>query len=154
MEKKEIRDAVNFWLPFLLSKRIIDKLDIKIFNRQKLDVRGSAVSDDDKEVHPRKFTIELRANMRRSDLLSTLAHELVHIKQFAKNQNTMYNTPVVMRKDLSDHYWFSPAEIEAYGMEVGLYFKYTQKVTIESESRHRGRRMKRQKTEILEKNSS
>lgn len=57
--------------------------------------------------------------------LMTLAHECVHLKQYAmgeidENMNTWKGTRVPKSTD----YWDSPWEIEAYGREKGLYIRF------------------------------
>lgn len=129
IEKSEIRNVVKFMLPCLLSDRIINKLNIRILSRtpKQMPEKGSAVSEDENERHPRKFLIELKSTLRRPELISTLAHELVHLKQFAKNErNNLGFAHSYGRRDAQDDYWFSHWEIEAYGMEVGLTHKYMQ----------------------------
>ena len=62
-------------------------------------------------------------------MLSTVAHELVHVKQFAKGE--LYDSTVKDRTrwhgqwmKRTPDYWDLPWEIEAYGREVGLYTRW------------------------------
>jgi hypothetical protein len=87
--------------------------------------------------NPRKFCIVLNIlNGRRAQLL-TLAHELVHMKQYAKNQlgscwwliadnKITYHTTWKKKvfNENKKHYFDLPWEIEANGREYGLYFRY------------------------------
>jgi hypothetical protein len=49
-------------------------------------------------------------------MLTTLAHELVHVKQYVKKE---------MPKDITEgDYWDRPHEIEAHGRETGLFIRW------------------------------
>jgi hypothetical protein len=62
--------------------------------------------------------------------LKNLAHELVHVKQFARRElvdlgevgKTKFLGKNVCEK--KTHYYDTPWEIEAYGREIGLYTRY------------------------------
>ena len=52
-------------------------------------------------------------------MLTTLAHELVHVKQYELGQLTQNNE--------SDYnYWDKPSEIEAHGREIGLFITWAE----------------------------
>ena len=129
--------AAIFFANQLLHKRTIKNivLDIEVFKN--LSVQGQCL-DDEGVRNPRWFTIVLD-NCKIEDMVQTLAHEMVHLKQFAKNELKM-GQPVASRGGMSsvtlwngkpwvakkneDVYYDSPWEIAAYGMEVGLYHKW------------------------------
>lgn len=65
------------------------------------------------------------------DPLSVLAHEMVHVKQYVTgeliDQGSHSNWKGSIHKEYeanSEEYFFSPWEIEAFGMQVGLYRMY------------------------------
>lgn len=78
---------------------------------------------------PREFEIEIDSNLPKKALLRALAHEMVHVKQYAtgqlkdymNNNNTCWEGTTFKGDREGDEYWVSPWEIEAYGREVGLY---------------------------------
>lgn len=59
------------------------------------------------------YEIEIKRTLRLRDMLTTLAHELVHVKQYVKGE---------MPDNISQgDYWDRPHEIEAHGRETGLF---------------------------------
>ena len=66
-----------------------------------------------------EYRIDLDRSARLKTMLTTLAHELVHVKQYEcgeLTQNSEDNIP----------YWDKPSEIEAYGREVGLFITWVE----------------------------
>ena len=66
-----------------------------------------------------EYMIDLDKSLKLRDMLTTLAHELVHVKQYEcgeLTQNSEDNIP----------YWDKPSEIEAYGREVGLFITWVE----------------------------
>ena len=63
------------------------------------------------------------------NLLINLAHEFVHIKQWAKNEMYEYSEPNKVRfmkkvYDMEDmDYYDYPWEIEAFGRQLGLFIR-------------------------------
>jgi hypothetical protein len=83
--------------------------------------------------NPRKFLITVGAtdDMSKREFIMALAHEFVHLKQYALNQMRDYDSKkitVFKRKSYSFdmEYWEQPWEIEAYGMERGLLHRYAE----------------------------
>lgn len=83
----------------------------------------------DKPTKSKKFRIDLHHTMSEQKTLEVLAHEAVHIKQYATGQLRDYPEDehlVRWEGELlhcdpdSPDYWFSPWEIEAFGMQAGL----------------------------------
>lgn len=64
----------------------------------------------------REFEIDIKRTLRMRDMLTTLAHEMVHVKQYVKGE---------MPEDITEgDYWDRPHEIEAHGRETGLFLKW------------------------------
>ena len=125
----EIRlfQAAHFFGKLLLSRQMLPHIDMEIVMRTTIPDLGScSVTHYNDWYKPRFFEIELRRHRSHKTTLSTLAHEMVHLKQFAKGELSMDNdrwhktfidTEVVPYVDL-------PWEIEASTMEVILYQNY------------------------------
>ncbi len=71
------------------------------------------------------------------NILITLAHEMVHVKQWAKDEMyEYYNTPNMVRfkgeKMYQNEvdYWDYPWEIEAFGRQLGLFVRFCNDVGI------------------------
>lgn len=74
---------------------------------------GYACNLDDNE-----YEIEIKRSLRMRDMLTTLAHELVHVKQYVKGE---------MPESISEgDYWDRPHEIEAHGRETGLFIRWVE----------------------------
>ena len=102
------------------------------------------VEEDTKTINPRNFKIvidpyrlekddwgrELNYSEWVSKILRTLAHEMVHIKQYVMSELTfkrekMYWKNEVLGGMTEDEYYCSPHEVEAYGKEKWLQLGYT-----------------------------
>ena len=94
----------------------------------------------DNNRHPRRFVINIFTppKVKLRYIISTLAHEMVHIKQFVKNElidlpSTNYNVSVFKNKKYNLNrvsYYDQPWEIEAFGRERGLTKEYLEKVNL------------------------
>lgn len=65
------------------------------------------------------------------DPLSVLAHEMVHAKQYALGELVEKGRSSIWKGNIipdylpnTKEYYFSPFEVEAFGMQVGLYRMY------------------------------
>lgn len=135
--KEQLEKAARFFASVLMDPRLVRNLNIDIEVSKSLDVMGECVDEDDTR-NPRWFTIGLK-KQNIEEMIKTLAHEMVHVKQHAKNElqsGVMVATKGGLKmtnrwmgkiwkpKVREDHYYDSPWEIIAYGMEVGLYQKW------------------------------
>ena len=97
---------------------------------KKSKVLGEAFAKDDCLGLPsnKKFVINLEWSKLGKRVLQCLAHEMVHVKQYAKGELKFHekgNMVTFQREQYQgDEYWESLWEIEAYGREVGLYQKF------------------------------
>ena len=79
------------------------------------------------------FTIEIDKTQNAYDFMLTVAHEMVHVKQFARGELKDIMKAHSLCKwqgrefDTEDlNYWDYPWEIEAHGREKGLYLRFCQ----------------------------
>ena len=132
--RKLIESAAWFYAERLMGKRLMESLEITINLKKNLLSKegneGSAIWEDDGH-RPREFTIELDSTVKIRNILITLAHEMVHVRQWAKNEMYEYmNTVDLVRfKGEKIHlketdYWDYPWEIEAYGKQLGLFVRF------------------------------
>ena len=107
----------------LLGTRMVNNiyLDIKLTKglKKKEKAYGYCHIVDDNLSRPREFCIELDASMKYSfdQILTWLAHEMVHLKQFVRGELCDYATGRV-------HYDDQPWEKEAYRLESKLYEEF------------------------------
>jgi hypothetical protein len=137
--EKKIIEASNFYASILMSKKLCDKLtvDIEIESTLEDNNMGECFPEDETK-SPRYFTIRL---LKKNDdcMLKALAHEFVHLKQYAKNElSYKFKSAKKLNPKLdfvwmgkfwkpkkNEHiYWDSPWELEAYAKEPGLFYKF------------------------------
>ena len=130
--------ATRFFAAQLLHTRTINKIELDLEVVKTLDVDGECISEDDHK-NPRFFTIRLK-QAPIDEMIKVLAHEMVHVKQYAKNELgkelslarggkglrivTRWLGDLWFPKSKEHEYWDAPWEIEAYGREVGLHHKW------------------------------
>lgn len=138
--QKTLDKAARFFASQLLHARTIPHITLDIEVMRRLDVEGECISEDATK-DPRWFTIKLRRQAL-GEMIRTLGHEMVHVKQYAKNElgkelslaRGGKGFRIVSRwqgkywypKAKEDAYWDCPWEIEAYGREVGLHYKWVE----------------------------
>lgn len=90
----------------------------------------------DQDYRARLFDIGINPQLSERRILETLSHEMIHLRQFARNELYQYEhnkTPKERlyrwRQDILNVAkiwdWFLPWEIECYGMEFGLFKLFT-----------------------------
>ena len=130
-----IGKAVTFYGEVLLGKRMAKNiyLDIKLTKdlKKKEKAYGYCHIIDDSLSRPREFMIELDASMKYSfdQILTWLAHEMVHLKQFVRKELCDYESGRVQWKTRSFgrvHYDDQPWEKEAYRLETKLYEEFAE----------------------------
>ena len=142
---RKLVEAATWWYADkLMGKRLMSGLEIHINLRKNLidkeDCEGTATWEDDYCDRPKEFTIELDVTYSIRDALITLAHEMVHIKQWAKDEMYEYmNVAGLVRfkgekfhMEITD-YWDYPWEIEAYGKQLGLFVRFCEHMGFERE---------------------
>ena len=89
--------------------------DIEISFRRLTNDRslGGCVELDNNE-----YEIDIKRSLRMREMLVTLAHEMVHVKQYELQQRD----PNESKLD----YWDQPSEIEAHGRETGLFVRWAE----------------------------
>lgn len=136
-DKAKLIEAAEFFAAQLMDPRMVRNLTIDLEVRNTMRVDGECV-DEDGTRNPRWFTIGLK-KQDIEEMIKILGHEMVHVKQHAKNE-LQNGHAVVARGGLQIYsrwmgqlwkpkgkecpYFDSPWEIEAYGREVGLYHKW------------------------------
>jgi hypothetical protein len=141
--RKLVESATWYYAEKLMGKRLMSGLEITIKLKKNLLSKegneGSAIWEDD-GYRPKEFTIELDTTVKIRNLLITLAHEMVHVKQWAKDEMYEYmNVAGLVRfKGEKVHmvitdYWDYPWEIEAYGKQLGLFVRFCEHMGFERE---------------------
>lgn len=131
ISKKEFRFAARFMLRHMLDEEVHETLHLTIVNTDMTKTGYLALTQGKS---PKKYLIKMDPNLGRPKTLRTLAHELVHVKQFVNqelgmnqlvrkgNPHTYWNGELYDETEISQ--WDYPWEIEANGREEGLYQRY------------------------------
>jgi len=151
-----LRKAAQFYAKELMHTNLVNHLDVTVHlipkNKQHPDNGSCEWNDIDGPPNPRVFDIYVAKGLRKYEKLSTLAHEFVHLKQYAKNEmdGLTGNDNIVKWKGTEfklnsklaparrgrnrlkinatgQDYYYLPWEVEAYGLEVGLACYFRQK---------------------------
>jgi hypothetical protein len=132
---KTLYEAARFFGEYLLGKRM-DKyisIEIKLTKgmKKKEGAYGFCHIIDDNLNKPREFCIELDASVKHSfvQIVTWLAHEMVHLKQFVRKELWDYETGQVQwkkRKYSTVEYEDQPWEKEAYRLEDELYEEFAE----------------------------
>ena len=123
----ELHRAAQFFAAELLSKKMLKHITIEIKMKTVMKDLGScSITYYNDWNKAREFEIELRRHRSVKNTLLTLAHEMVHIKQFAKGELNDEHTKWLGQKIDSDSIDYNdlPWEIEACSLEYVLYILY------------------------------
>ena len=139
--RKIVEQAAWYYAEKLMGKRLMAGLEININLKNNLLAKegneGSTIWEDT-GYRSRDFTIELDTTVKIRNLLITLAHEIVHVKQWAKDEMYEYSNIMGLVRfkgekihlELTD-YWDYPWEIEAYGKQLGLFVRFCEHMGFE-----------------------
>ena len=126
-----IHRAAKFFADSLLTKQMQDYTYIIVKFDKKLDEYGAAsVEGYNSRNMPREFLIEINPHLGARGILETLAHEMVHVKQFALGEliwTEKHTHPKWQGRKIdydATSYWDLPYEIEAHGREKGLVYQW------------------------------
>ena len=82
-----VKRAAIFYAEYLMTKNMLENIYLTIKFDPKLDVYGYAsVEEYNPSGKAREFLIELNPNIGAREILDTLAHEMVHVKQYAYSE--------------------------------------------------------------------
>jgi len=131
-QKREDIESLAQFTSQKLMPRMAPKLSVEFSFVTSLFAREGIFGDvgyyEGDEV-PRDFVIRLDAGIDTIDLLKTAAHEMVHVKQIARNElRELVRSPYFrFHKNYyhkSTDYFDKPWEIEAHGREEGLVVRW------------------------------
>ena len=75
------------------------------------------------ELEDSEYEVDIKRTLNMRTMLMTLAHEMVHVKQYELGELTQDNEAGI-------DYWDKPSEIEAMGREAGLFIRWAEKERI------------------------
>lgn len=129
----ELFNAIVFYGEKLMSKRMLAGIDLRVVFVKGLENDENIVADcgwEDSNTRPREFMLRVDADMGKARAFTAIAHEMVHVKQYAtgelrdmiKCDHTRWQKQTFVMED--HDYWDLPWEIEAHGREAGLYTRF------------------------------
>jgi hypothetical protein len=132
--EQQIANAVHFYAEYLMSDRLLKNLEIEIVLEDNLirNEGDQAYCVDLSTSGPaRDFEITVDAGLGKRALLIAIAHEMVHVKQYARGELKYLSSKKLQRFQGKVYnpefmYWERPWEIEAFGRELGLYTMFQQ----------------------------
>ena len=122
-QKKYVESMIHYCVKMLMPRMKTLEINVKMTTPK--GAMGYCLMEDKRE-----FEIELDRKLKLRPLLLTVAHEMVHVKQYARRemQDYMINDTHHKWKDSlvpdNTNYWDLPWEIEAHGRELGLFVRW------------------------------
>ena len=121
-KQRELVESMVWYCIDRLGLNRMRTLDIAVELTKIKDACGYCVS-----LTERDFELEINKTSSLRRILETVAHEMVHVKQYARKELTQDVTvwkgqPV----EPDTEYWDLPWEIEAHGREIGLFIRWAQ----------------------------
>jgi len=129
-QRKHVESIVNFCITTLMPR--MRTLDITVKLCSPKGAMGYCLELDSN----REFEIEVDRTLRLRKLLETVAHEMVHVKQYARRE-LHPSTDKWMGKTYNPKkvsYWDLPWEIEAHGRETGLFVRWCEQENLGNQS--------------------
>lgn len=133
-QKKHTASLVEFCIKKLMPRIKNLNVTVTLKDLSKNGVYGYCLAVGDEETRPdrpREFELEIHKNMPLRKVLETVAHEMVHVKQYARGE--LYQGSRIAKhrwqgKWVSNNvdYWDQPWEIEAHGRECGLFVRWAE----------------------------
>ena len=133
-KKRELAGSITeFCATKLMTTRLANTLEINIELVNDLAKKEGVYGDciwEDKPNRPKEFTIRADSKLAPRHMIETIAHEMVHVKQWAKGEmqelvrqsKTRFNGTLFGETE----YWDRPWEIEAHGREKGLFVRWAE----------------------------
>jgi len=123
-----VKRAILFYAHELISSKMSENINLKVkFSKDIGEVYGYASVEERTDTgKARDFLIEMNPKIGARNILKSLAHEMVHIKQYAygETNDTLTRWKGIPINGNFEDYWRQPWEIEAYGIETGLFRKF------------------------------
>jgi RNase P/RNase MRP subunit POP5 len=86
ISREETREVISFFADKLLGQRLSKNIKIFFSFDPKLEDFGLITRLDMAARNARKFSVKIAAQLNRTTALLTIAHEIVHVKQYARGE--------------------------------------------------------------------
>jgi hypothetical protein len=137
-KRRLLRDLARWSGKKLMGQKLYRQIDIKVHivapdAMKNEDAYGWCEIEDYAGPYARGFVITMTSKFEIMRSLVILAHEMVHVKQYAKGELRHCGQTGCLRwngtntiDDGSTQYWDLPWEIEAHGREKGLVYQWAE----------------------------
>lgn len=125
------RSAIQYFADKLISKQMQRHISIRVYlTRYAANFGETHIVGYNEKDQPREFTLEIRSKLCEKEKLRTIAHEIVHVKQYLYKELNEQMTLWKGQKVDSDAipYFKQPWEIEAHELGDKLYEEYMETV--------------------------
>ena len=117
-KQRTLAEDVAFWCIEKMMPRM-KTLEIEIQLSKLEEGRYGFCMEQDRN---REFHLEISKDCDRDEFITSICHEMVHVKQYARNEFSI-------REDSGGkNYWELPYEIEAYELQETLLKEYKDKI--------------------------
>jgi len=121
------KSAINYFADRLFTPQMKRNVSIRISFSSTMDNYGETEIDDyNLSGKPREFILNIKRNICAEEIIRTISHEMIHVKQYVlgqlNEQMTMWNGQKV--NDGQYGYFDSPWEIEAHELGDKLFFEF------------------------------
>ena len=128
-QRKLIESVVDFLRPMYFDKYKTLSLEIAISRTIAKDCGVDGICLTFSTYRPREFEIGISGLMSDNDMIKTVIHELVHVKQYVKGEliertHGKYKTIWKGKDHSKTSYSRQPWEKQAYRLQESLYKKY------------------------------
>lgn len=123
--KKHLNEAMVFFREYLFASRprLINKIHVDVKLYKNLDADGWCYLEDID--NNRDFVIKVNKNLTYKNTILTVAHEMVHVWQYATDKFKLYHNGIYrydrQKYSYDTEYIDRPWEIEAFEKEQELY---------------------------------
>ena len=127
------KESLRFYANELLGKRLTKNIKVFLVFEELPNIINALCQWSDDNHKCRSFVIIVNKKLNKKTTLISLAHEMVHVKQYARgelkdylrNNNVKWKNRVFCLDKVE--YWSSPWEKEAYKNDKLLYEKFKQR---------------------------
>jgi len=125
--------ALDFFADALLTRQLKKYIIVRVIFRKDMDCLGlTEVEDYNSSGKPREFILEINRKQSGQEILRTLAHEMVHVRQYAYGELNEEATRWCGEKCARDlAYHEQPWEIQANDVGDIIYNDYMEKLNVE-----------------------
>jgi hypothetical protein len=143
LDLSRLNSLAQFVLEKFFTNAKLQKLEVEVRFKKNLFEKTRQYANciwEDQHYRPEEFSIDIEPDQSLPMLLNSLAHELVHVKQWAKGEFYELQRERKVYKfngqrfDTSKlDYWDTPWEIEAHGRAIGLVVQWARANGLEDE---------------------